>query len=384
MSIARIRFAARKSCKLFLILLLLTTLFSACLVIHATTRIIDVPWLDTRVLHQTNFELVDICPNTLVDFSDECQKELDAHFGEMPLEYPSTSWISLPNRLTYGGVFEDPIGDRQRVFDALQREQCRLESGELVRWDLKESCHADAFANLSVFIWICNQESNLQDLANAIVDPIDIAHLASDLQLYKGELRSRILNFLQARWFKGECNRFDFSEIRIDAKRDREQYEVLRSTAIRLDTLWPKYGNIPEAFVLKSLAALLGDESSVMLYDRDQSSDSWRQHIDKTWPWNIHLRQIHWHSLYDLPHEPPDTSSRLRVGIATSVSLQDSGLEFDWNILVREVCTRTNPEHATCRSAIDDVRLTLEWNQTSELRALDKFEEVSKELNLFK
>ena len=343
------------------------------------------PWLEVSIVEHRDLDLVDICPNTLEEFSTECQSALDDHFAELPLELSATSWIIQPNRLTYGRVFEDPIGDRKRVIEALQRKDCQLKDGEGARWGLKETCHADAFANFSVFLWTCSKSRNLQRLHNAIVDPSSIAHPASDPVLYKRKMQSRIVKLLEARWFRGQCDKYEVSEIRIDEHRDQESYDILRSTAKRLGDVWDQSSTVPEVFVLKSLAARFGDESAAVLYGStgDRKGDSWRKHIQAVWPWKSMLEEIRGNTMLAVIDGPPTTSRRLHLGILVAVSLQESGLEFDWNRLVRKVCTRKNPTQATCQLAIEELNLSLEWDQEIELEALDMFESVSIELDLY-
>ena len=386
MSKSQIRFAAKTKRSLQCGVLLVLASLLVWQDNHFATFVRIEPWLEVSIREHRDLDLVDICPNTLEKFSAECQSALDDHFAELPLEPSGTSWIRQPNRLTYGRVFEDPIGARNRVIESLQREDCQLEDEDGARWDLKETCHADAFANLSVFLWTCSKSRNLERLSSAIVDPSSIAHLASDPQRYNSIMRSRIMNLLESRWISGQCDNYEVSEIQIGEQRDQKWYEMLRSTANRLGDIWPQSSTVPEVFVLKSMAARFGDESAAVLYHSPWSSgkgDSWRKHIRSVWPWKSMLEEIRGNTMLAVIDGPPTTSRRLHLGVSVAVSLLESGLEFDWKRLVRKVCTRKNPEQATCQLAIEELSLSLDWDQETELEALGMFESVSKELDLY-
>lgn len=313
---------------------------------------------------------------------------MDAHFTNQPLDHSSNStWILLTNRLTYGRVFKDPIGDRKRVFEALRERDCRLEEGEVVRWELAESCQASTFANLSVFLWACSKYDFLQNPLEYIVDISDYTNFEnSDPQLYKHVLRTRNMLILEARWLREKCAEYKVAEMRIDSLLDQEQYQTLRATAERLGDIWPKYSDVPESFVLKSLAARLGDRSAALLYDGNfvrGKVDSWREHIGKVWPWKGSLGEFHNYTYEKSLDRLAETTKRLQIGVSLAAALQESGLEFDWESLVKKVCTLKNSEEATCKTAIDELDPTYDWDQESELRTLEEFKRVSRELNLY-
>ena len=94
-------------------------------------------------------------------------------FSDWPLEFSGTTWISLPNRLTLGRALRDPIGARARVVEEMQQEECRMESGERVRWDLKDLCHADVYANVSVVLWASCKRRHLKELYGDVIDTTD-------------------------------------------------------------------------------------------------------------------------------------------------------------------------------------------------------------------
>lgn len=356
---------------------------------HATSIVHVDPWYEKSILPDRIDDLVELCQRPNEEITEECQSALDAYFEEVPLEHSDTTWISIANRLTYGRAFEDPVGDRKRVFEALGNEECGLESGRTVRWDLKESCHADAFANLSVVLWACDKRRNLQELAKNLVDLRDEMQFSPGRQREERLLRTGTVRFLEAHWFNKRCAKHKLSDLQIDADRDPAQHELLQATATRLGEAWVGYSNIPESYVLKALAARFGDESSALCYYPSRSQvegKSWHKHISKEWPWALNslfgtstIAKL----LNAWSGESTGTEKRMQLGISLAISLKESEFEFDWNKLVRKVCTLEKPEEETCQTVIDELKQSLDWDSNRELQALEEIERVSMELGLY-
>ena len=307
-------------------------------VVQAWTIVRIDPWIKSDFREQ-NLDLIEACPEPHENVSEECLRAMDARFSDWPLEFSDTTWISFPNRLTLGRALRDPIGDRARVVKALQQEECLLRSGASVRWDLKDSCHSDAFANLSVFLWACNKPRDLDKLYEKVDDNTEKARLEpASSQRWKWNMQSSIIRLLRARWLNDNCADYQVSELRFDERRDKELHELLKSTASRLGEIWDRPPYVPETFVLKALAARLGDNATAMQYHGPSNGrakeDSWEKHINKVWPWRTTLREIQGEGIYSFVDGPPKTARRLKLGIAIATSLQSSKLEFDWNFLV--------------------------------------------------
>ena len=350
-----------------------------------TTLVKIEPWYQQSIGQDGQSNLMELCSEPHKEISDQCQIAVDSFFAKVPLEFSDTTWISIPNRLTYGRAFEDPVGDRKRVFEVLDREECRLENGEKIRWDLKKSCHADAFANFSVFLWACNQQRDLEKLAASLVDLSDTEQPTENLQRQERRLKIQTVRFLETRWLNERCTKHDWSDLRIDTRPDSAEYKSLRTIAKHLGETWAQSTSVPETFILKALAARFGDESAALLYNpwsRHTEAVSWDKHIHKVWSWSSN--QLFGPStLQQVFHEEPGTEERVQMGISMAVSLQKSGLDFEWNTLVRKVCTLKQPDEATCQSAIDELKRTLAWDNHDELQALDKIESISMELGLY-
>ncbi|MCY4142189.1 MAG: hypothetical protein OXG08_00680 [Gammaproteobacteria bacterium] len=383
LTLPRLEFVNRGPIRVLFFLLLS---FLSWQIIHATSRIVVEPWYKNSKIHHGILDLVEHCPKPHEEISEECKSAMADYFSDVPLEFSDTTWISIPNRLTYGRAFENPAGDRKRVLKALNQEECLLKGDPTVRWDLKDSCHADAFANLSVLLWACDERPDIQDRGEALVDLIDKAHLAEDPQRHEERVQYGIVRFLEARWFGDKCAEHKPSALRFAAHRDPTAYETLRAAASRFGEPWVSSSNVPETFVLKAIAARLGDESTALRYfplGSKASGRSWDDHIRKVWPWKSDLPSRA-STLEDFFEGPKDAEARMLNGLSVAIGLQESGFEFDWNTLVRSLCKlEETDEHATCRSVITQLKRSLDWNQKRELKILEKFESVSIELGLY-
>ena len=93
--------------------------------------------------------------------SAECWSALEQHINAInPYLWGATNethlfeFVVLEDPLTFERIFADPTGDLNRVLDALSRPECLLEGGGK-NWELKESCHADAFLNYALINRFC-------------------------------------------------------------------------------------------------------------------------------------------------------------------------------------------------------------------------------------
>ena len=110
------------------VLVCLLLSFLSWQIIYATSRIAVEPWYKNSKIHHGILDLVEHCPKPHEEISEECESAMADYFAVVPLEFSETTWISIPNRLTYGRAFENPAGDRKRVLKALNHEECLLES----------------------------------------------------------------------------------------------------------------------------------------------------------------------------------------------------------------------------------------------------------------
>ena len=105
----------------------------------------------------SNFDSLQIaCPDMRIKMSEECLAALDEYFKDYPLfGRPKDRLLHDETLPTFGRIFADPIGDRDRAVAALSDEACRLEQGP-VRTELQADCHAASIANHALFNRYCD------------------------------------------------------------------------------------------------------------------------------------------------------------------------------------------------------------------------------------
>ena len=89
--------------------------------------------------------------------SDECWSAMETHINTINpflLDVDTErrrpfQFVVMEEPLTFERVFADPTGDFIRVKDALSRPECLL-TGDETKWELKDSCHAEAFLNYAL------------------------------------------------------------------------------------------------------------------------------------------------------------------------------------------------------------------------------------------
>lgn len=117
-------------------------------------------------------DLIKACPepfergfNGFGVLSEQCVSMLEPFFIELPyIPENGFQWLKFSDRISYRRIFDDPIQDRELVFDALSRAECRFEEGDVIRPDLREVCHADSFYVYWSFVEICRGRRDSRDL----------------------------------------------------------------------------------------------------------------------------------------------------------------------------------------------------------------------------
>ena len=328
----------------------------------------------------------EICKQVFGVLSDQCFESLESYFWEKPLVWKEFTWLPLP--MTYRKIFENPEIDRLNVIEALAKPMCRLEQGE-VRWDLKEICHAESFANYSNFIYLCkdlNHQWELQLLA---------ARTLSHGPLYRPTIKHRYENwniehsrpsawagewFLEGRWIvERVCNRFDITELDLSEK----HYETLESIRNKLGDRRGMYSRTYG--VMNSLAARLGDEWASFVYESSSTSDEWTLHESDAMPWKSLLNEM-WSTLNNVGiiTEGDVRTTALRYGIQVWSELDKAGVDIDVDILVEYVCG-PNWHFSTenCQDSISSLQRSDATIDQGFWHALTKFEARAIQMNLY-
>ncbi len=270
------------------------------------------------------------CHDPLGEFSEECLLALDAYFLDKPFVWRNFDW--LPVLMTFRRVFSDPVGDRDRILAALEKPECRLEEGE-IRWDLKESCHAESLANYANLVLYCQDSGDeftvtSEDLVDFSGEgDMDIRRVRFEKYdtwwndgRFEEQSRWAGESLLKKRWLiERACVRQDIEEASWYNMPDGELGEVLRDNGKRLElfseewddpwmelfflelaaisgadtTVRTPFGPTDAFNVLQALAARLGDEWAASVYHASVDDDDWNIHEARNIPWKEHVGTMH-------------------------------------------------------------------------------------------
>ncbi|MYD45198.1 MAG: hypothetical protein F4W92_02445 [Gammaproteobacteria bacterium] len=336
-----------------------------------------------------SMSLVSACPDPSAELTEECMATLDALFTDKKIGHLDYLWITFKNQLTYGQVYFDPVGDRQRVSEALFNPECSFGDKDEPRWDLYEECHADAFARLFHFTRKCNNPSGY-------ADRIDRWFLYLWEEQESGELRNQFdLRFLaienapsteqdrltlqlweevlEIRWVVERCEQFNVKEILIDPARDIEIFNKLRAANTKA-FVNDRHGQRMEVGEsLQVFAARFGEAWAVITYD---GTSSWHTFRAEQYPWIYTNRELF--------RRDATRASKLLAGVQIAIELEESRIEFDWDYLVSHICTnQLETDSTNCQTAINSLRANLDPVESDKLLVLGQIEEMSIELGVY-
>lgn len=410
------------------------------------------PLNDVEVMHLDQFErtqgsvkvheeigiedLMRECPEAVgkteqPELSEQCLVMLDSYFLDLRfIPQGGFPWLDLPNLVSNRRVFENPQQDRDLVLEALQRSECRFESGEQIRPDLSESCHADSFTAYAYFFNMCKLgwtafSTTIKDVDWTKYDPVDNpnpAHWLDEVLALRatnndGEMSRQQLSRLkeeswksasQFYWQKLKCAEHDLASLLFDPwNREREIFEQLIEVGTNLDMTFSlrmsdhteRTMNVYIYEVLKVIAAHLGEKTASLSYIRQPHglglsvSSSLIEFNHKQFSWLKHFHDAG--SLWEfgsilVNESDPDEGFTKFVdrSIKGLLSLDEAGVNYDLEMLVDQICRRApvyirdrRGEATSCRVAIE----TLKASATIGFREglmLDKFEQVMLDLGV--
>lgn len=251
------------------------------------------------------------CHDPLGVLSEECLRSLDAYFLDRPFSWKDFEWLRFS--MTYRRIFADPEGDIDRVIDALARPECRLDEGE-IRWDLKESCYAESFANYANFLDSCQYVAEGTALSSNESIPLrETSNVDVRQTTYERHDRWTEEKLLEERWIVEEkCVRHDLRKLVLDSTRNQKEYGVLEAVGRKLE-IFPQssgsssmdaflyqltdgkipFGREDAINVLRTLAARLGDSWAASVYESIAEDEEWNVHEAKTMPWKKYIEVMH-------------------------------------------------------------------------------------------
>ena len=306
--------------------------------------------------------------------------------------------LILDNAMTYERVFRDPRGDRARVLEALSRPECQFADGELIRWELKETCNADAFANYVNFLKVCQYQGYLSRWIALTKDDQALFETDSDRDPWEnlGQEDRIILikKHIEHAWAHEECKSSGLPNLEFEPfAADRELYQMLELVGRRVgerDPDLPK-SNIAEPsnkaelakLFLIAIAARLGDEWARHEYfgsDRWRL-DSWDRYVQSEHPWRSQTK------IFERFHNSMPSVGQVIDAVELVLALEDDKVEFDWQYLVNELCEYHVEEAGTstnCQTAIE--LLDQSWDPVTyqrHLSVLSKFRAIALELDVY-
>ena len=391
-------------------------------------------------------DLIQECPEPFVwgyngfgVLSEQCVSMLEPFFIDLPyIPQDGFQWLNFPDRITYRRIFEDPQQDRELVFDALSRAECRFEDGEMIRPDLRETCHAESFYVYSSFVQVCDGYLDSRDLHGDydLYDSRDVNHPTAQLwERHIEEIATEAdgnLNTAQysrlkqdvwhtalaTHWYRRKCNEYDLSSIVLGSdEQDLEYFNILSAIATRLG-IYPELGGNhlggifypnPNTYRFFSvIAAHLGDYSATLLYSRARKRydivDSSLVHANhKLHPWMKHFSSAANLASFgtlggDLPNHGAiwgdmeynkDYVQFVDRSIKGLLALDEAGVEYDFAALVDHLCRRLTKHEKdksnrdlSCQVAVDELNAEKKVSFQKGLK-LDEFKKIALELGVW-
>ncbi len=333
----------------------------------------------------------------LADFfseSEECRMALDSHINSInPYLWGNTNkaspqaFVVLNNPLTFERIFADPAGDLARVQDALSRPECLLQ-GDETNWELKETCHADAFLNYALINRFCFDEG-ISNRNRTYYWEEDNPTPEQDRFMWK--------EYLEGVWVERKCAGLD-SELELTS----EHYPVLYESVMSFrETNDIKGWNSRKGsrVLLIELAARLGDDAAGLTTEIFvPHSHYYLEDGGKYGRFTWLLTSAEWQGF--VVKKEPSTDRFLqifkmlgRVG-ARRPDPRDE-IELAWDFVVRHLCEPPyftsfgqgfvqveNGEHSSCKEIVHELRQR-DLKFAPLLQALDKFEQVALELEVY-
>lgn len=297
------------------------------------------------------------------EISKECIVEMGKHLQKHP-RLLGNNWLTqlilLENRMTYDRIFEDPDGDRARVIDSLSRSECQFQEGELVRWDLKDSCHADAFANYANYLSTCHPRSYLSTwLEHNEEWKESLEHSPDSSDPWNNtEVRKIVFQLnVESHWVRDHCksSRTE-NHILHDENEDLELFQLLNVVASNIGERpvggSGRYLRGDAIKVLVAIAAKLGDEWASLEYRGNihLHPNPWHDKIEKLQPWRRQQYLQYWNK--------PPTVQRVRDAINLVHTLEDANRRVNWENFVANLCyyhTSDQRKHK-CQQSIESLR----------------------------
>lgn len=265
----------------------------------------------------------------------ECLDALEYKFLDEDAGKYAYSGMSFGKTIAFRRIFADPVGDIERVLEALHRNDCWSEEIYWSRSARRVNCHSESFVSYGIFQSLC--------------DYIDMKRRRASLQDH---------------WVKARCQRTNDGF--------EESIYLEKFSASPLSNLMQKYyewgdiGSIHHSILL--LAVEMVDETAIGLSFMDSE-------LHRKYAWKRPLpvmRMIpHWDEIGLIERiEVPTIDHRQAMEIALDVALglEELGVEPNWKNLVDESLLWVTTDTDTFQDAI--VKLSTSVDPISDHRRL--------------
>lgn len=307
-----------------------------------------------------------------LDISQECESALDHHFvSKNPFD--NYSLILLKERFDYERIFADPKRSLELVVDALSRPECVFRDKSVAKWELKDSCNAEAFAEYAAFYNVCFASSTpYRFLRTTLADYAELSGVP------RNSMNAIWKLYLEQRWVDQRCQDFDPS-LQLSKEFYQLHYEQLVSLAADPDrvNIIGGYEKVTEEVLLYtallSLGTRLGSEVAALQYN--PGSDTLLQaFLNEKQPWR---------KAYDAFTVERRQGYELLKALDLVVSLEDEEIDLDWERLVEYLCLRHKSSKGNCQTMITYFLEIFDQTEVRKLQILDKFERTAIELNVY-
>ena len=314
---------------------------------------------------------------------------------ELYRKHPA-AFVVLEDSLTFARIFADPTGDLARVQDALSRPECLLEPGE-TNWELKESCHADAFLNYALFNRFCFDEG-AYNRNQTYYEKEDNPTPEQDRLMWKQNL--------EAGWIDTKCEEFDsMLELKAHQSFTLDLLLSLRDPARREkmtqeNVEWYTVGE--ESKIMIELAARLGD-GAAGLTTRNYSRRAFDTYYEEGYKYGRFAELLTSAEWRDFIWREPPTLGRFQRAFHMLARIESpkpdhrDTFELNWEWVARHLCEppyddyhtpfwEPEPEepveHRSCQEVVHEIRQSGTTFRPL-LDVLDKFEQVALELEIY-
>ncbi|MCY3627549.1 MAG: hypothetical protein OXG88_07910 [Gammaproteobacteria bacterium] len=333
------------------------------------------------------------CSDPSTEPTDTCWQYLDRHFSVTRTGRKFWHWIEHHDHITFQSVFSDPLGDRRKVLDVLDNTECMVTDATNMRWNMSDNCNTAALLNFrQIRLWC----TDTWDYSNRIDDwfktemierlnlrlpsKFDSRHKAIEHMYPKGSYR-RIQGLydlwadaLEARWIVKQCENFEVQKTIQEFEHD--SYYVKRFQKIGLSLgLEPDFfsGEISLDDVLTELSMYLGNISAIINYG---GSPEWLAYRDEQHPWII--------SNLELFETSNTRMEKMSKGIQTVMELEDTGIDYNLNLLVHHICTdQTVPDPDSCQTTIEALRTSLKPSEWRQQQLIDRIERIALDIGVY-